>query len=465
MSARDKFLEARDPALGRALHAFDPPHHGPAYWHQIDAALAAETAAVPRPWYRRRPLMLAAAGAAAAAVVLALVLIGLPGVKQATPATATAAEIVASMDHAGQTLATVTAEVVSMYFPRDGDPAHVLTLRRYIVIDTEGNWLCTLTDEADPEKTVEGTLFDARALQWGEWRAPGAWDGTSEVRGLLYTHVPAGLGIGPRSENPELATISLVRALLAGSDALAESVTYLDRDAWHLELAVPRADGGLRHPDRIDLTIDKQTGYPLETVEWRGDTKDSESRVVSFEVGAAAAQDESAMFESIEKAIKNPYESPTTSASSDLGCQRAPLESFVDLIGRPAIVAGWMPDGFVFADATAMTASWISDDPETSVVYRGGLCTFAVDSYPLSRLGTMGDPIGQQSELNGEVVKLTRGLFKGLKAHIVIDVRTRYTAPHLWLRDKKRDLAVVVLGDLSRNEFVAVAESLKEGPE
>jgi len=478
--------EYRDKELGDALRDLGRPEHDEGFftklWAEADRESVAhsdrtvggeaESRETRAGWWTRPRVRLAgiAVAGAAAALIVAVALFGLPGTERAGPADATAADVLATMDHAGETLMTVTAEVVSTYLAKDSDPAHTLTLRRHVVIDTAGNWLRSLTDEADPEKTVEGTLFDARALQWGEWRAPGSWDGKSTLPGLLYTHVPASHGIGPRSENPDLATISLIRALLAGSDATATSITYLDRDAWHLELDVP-GGGKLRQPDRIDLTIDKQTGYPLETVEWRGDTKDSEQRVVSFEVGAASAQDESAMFQSIEKAIKNPYESPTTPSSSDLGCQRAPLERFVDLIGRPAIVAAWMPDGFAFADPTAMTASWISDDPETSVVYRGGLWSFAVDSYPLSRLGTssdengvIDDPIGQQSGLNDEVVKLTRGLFAGSKAHIVIDARARYTAPHLWLRDKKRDLAVVVLGDLSRDEFIAVAESLKEGP-
>jgi hypothetical protein len=61
-------------------------------------------------------------------------------------------------------------------------------------------------------------------------------------------------------------------------------------------------------------------------------------------------------------------------------------------------------------------------------------------------------------------VKLTSGLFKGAEAHIVMDTPARYSAPQLWLRDEDRGIAVVVLGDLGRDEFVAVADSLQDGP-
>jgi len=475
--------EYHDTELGEALRDLGLPEHGDDFFRELWAEADREPAAGAARandaeaelvgkrtgwWTRRRaPLAVLAAVAAAVALIVAVVLFGLPGVKSAGPANATAADVLASMDHAGETLMTVTADIVTTFFEPNGNPAE--EDHRHVVVDTRGNYLRTLTVVNDPTGEVDGSLFDAAALEYGSWRAPQDWDGTSTVTGALETGLPASYGLKPRYV--DLRSVGVIRALIADSDAPAESVTYDGRGAWRLELAVPPVADDPLTADRVVLTVDKETGFPLDTVELRGDRKVIEYRVVAFEVGAAGAHDESAMFRAVRTAIVNPDDDPMTRAAHDYDCRRAPLGRFVDLIGRPAIVAGSMPDGFAFADATAKTGVGYTNDPETSVVYRGGLWSFAVDSFQIDELGVTGDeggviedPIGQNSGLNDEVVTLTSGLFGGMKAHIVIDARTRYTAAHLWIRDEERGIAVVVLGDLSRDELVAVAESLKEGP-
>jgi hypothetical protein len=479
--------EQRDRELGEALRGLGRPEHEEGFFSRLwtpadrteeDRAAAdsageeaaptrpettdVEPAAVQRPasWWAH-PRVLFAGIAAAVAVVVAVLLFGVPGVQTTAPGEASAAEVLAIMDRSGQTPMTVTADLVSTYYGQEGGAA-TLTLRRHVVADTLGDWMRTLTADDDPEPAVEGTLFDARRLQSGEWRAPMDWDGVSEVPGVLYAHVPASHGI--LAHYNELTTVSLVRALLVGSDATAHSVTYLGRDAWRLQLDVPETGHELRHPDRIELTIDAATGYPLETVDWRGDTKDAEQKVVSITVEPGTVQEKSAEFEAAQHAIVNPYDDPMTRQADDFGCRHAPLGRFVDLIGRPAIVAGWTPDGFSLADATAKTGVGYSNDPETSVVYRGGLWAFAVDSFKAEEVGVDGDPMQWSDLAAEETVKLRRGLFRGCEAHIVMNARARYSASHLWVRDEKTGIVVAVLGDLSRDEFVAVAESLQEGP-
>jgi len=475
--------EYRDKELGDALRDLGRAEHSDEFFTRLwaeakrdDAAEVGDVAGAKAPspaqrsrWWARPRARLAglAAAAVVAALIVAVALFGLPGTKGAGPAIATAAEVLASMDHAGETPMTVTADIVTTYFGPDGKPDDALSFRRHIVFDTRGDWLRTLVLVSDPAGEVEGVLFDAKALEYGEWRAPKDWDGSSSVRGGLVTGVPASYGFQRRYS--DLDTVSLIRSIVAGSDAPAESVTYDARDAWHLDIEVPPlADWW---PDRVELTVDKETGFPLRTVELRNGARQVEDRVVEFKVVASGSADELSTLETVRNAIVNPYDSPEERAFHDYGCRRAPLEGFVELIGRPAIVAGSMPDGFAFADATAKTGTGFSNDPETSVVYRGGLWSFAVDSFQIDELGVSGDeggviedPIGQSSGLDDEVVTLTRGLFKGMEAHIVIDAQTRFTAPHLWLRDEQRGIAVVVLGDLSRDDFLAVAESLEEGP-
>lgn len=470
--------EHRDIELGEALRDLGLPEHGDDFftvlWAEADRGPAAGTAREGSAeaestserlgwWTRRRARTASVAVAATAvAVVVAVVLLGLPGVERTSPSNATAADVLASMDLTGETPVIVTADVVSTYYQPSDEADDRLTLRRHILVDTLGDWMRVLTvddEDALAEPAMEGTLFDARQLQFGEWRAPPDWDGTSEVPGVLYTNAPASHGILRRYN--ELSTVSLIRALIVGSDAPVESVTYLDRDAWHMEIEVAWEGDKLRHPDRVELTIDKETGYPLETIDWRGDTKDGEHRVVSFEVEEGRVQAEADEFEAGQAAIANPYGDPP----EDLGCRRAPLERFVELVGRPAIVAGWMPDGFDLADATTKTADWISGDPETSVVYRGGLWSFAVDSW-LGGGGSqaISDPMQQSDLATEETATLARGLFKGCEAHIVMDTRARYSASHLWVSDEKTGIVVAILGDLSRDEFFAVAESLELGP-
>ena len=475
--------EYHDTELGEALRDLGLPEHGDDFFRELWAradrepspgtartedAEAKSTGGRTGWWARPRACFAGLAAATfAAALIVAVALFGVPGFESAGPADATAADVLASMDHAGETLMTVTADIVTTFFEPNGNPAE--EQHRHVVVDTRGNYLRTLTVVNDPTGEVDGSLFDAAALEYGWWRAPQDWDGTSTVTGALETGLPASYGLKPRYV--DLRSVGVIRALVAGSDASADSVTYDGRGAWRLELAVPPVADDPLSADRVVLTVDKETGFPLDTVELRGDRKVIEHRVVAFAVGAAGARDESAMFRAVRTAIVNPDDDPMTREMHDYGCRRAPLGRFVDLIGRPAIVADWMPDGFQLADATAKTGIGYANDPETSVVYRGGLWAFAVDSYRLKELGVFGDeggvvedPIGENSGLNDEVVTLTSGLFKGTDAHVVIDLRKRYSPPHLWLRDQDRGLAVVVLGDLSRDELVAVAESLELGP-
>lgn len=472
--------EYRDTELGEALHGLGLPDHGDDFftelWAEADREQSAGTARTDGAdaesaggrigWWARPRARLVAVAAAAITAVIVVALVGLPreGSQPIVgPESATAADVLASMDLAGRVPMTVTADIVSTYYGPDGE--ETLTLRRHVVIDTLGDWMRTLTADGDPEAILEGALFDARRLQSGRWRAPDDWDGVSEVPGVLSTNVPTSHGI--RARYSELVAVSLIRALLVGRDAPAEAVTFLARDAWRIELDVFETGDELRQPDHVELTIDKATGYPLETIDWRGDVKDAEHRVVSFRVEQSGVQDKSAGFEAAQKAIANPYGDPP----EDLGCRRAPLERFVELVGRPAIVADWMPDGFTFADATAKSVAGTGyhDTPETSVVYRGGLWSFAVDSFDLDKLGVsdsqaIRDPVAESDAAREEVVTLHNGLFKGREAHIVMDARARYSASHLWVGDNDAGIAVAILGDLSRDEFVAVAESLKEGP-
>jgi hypothetical protein len=64
---------------------------------------------------------------------------------------------------------------------------------------------------------------------------------------------------------------SVVRALKAGGDTRVQEVTYAGRPCYFLDLAVEPDRLATFSPDRIAVTVDRGSGFPLRTVEtYRG---------------------------------------------------------------------------------------------------------------------------------------------------------------------------------------------------
>jgi hypothetical protein len=143
----------------------------------------------------------------------------------------------------------------------------------------------------------------------------------------------------------------------------------------------------------------------------------------------------------------------------------APAEAQA-VVGYVPVLPARVPEGFVLADmSTAEMGSpsgTEAGNPATpgmvTAVYRRGFDQLVVSTRTVGDDPSLwSDPLssGEGYIDNPEKVTLAAGAFAGSGAELVINIRT---PPHLWAMNDT--LVVTVSGDLTRDELLAVAESL-----
>ena len=447
---------------------------------QRDASLTASPApALPR--RRLRPLLFAAAAVALTAAVFAFVV--LPALR-GTP-TATAADMLASIGAAAG-----RAQIVRLSFTEGiagGDQASASDSPR-------ANEQLTLSTSGDVRYSNSGSQSGDGSQTTSEIDT---YDQRRHEARIIVTVVPDDGASVLSIERPSWGSSILEVSTFADFKALADSLrawlaegdpdapvgetTYLGRPAWHAELTERMLSSDDRSPDdgllvTWSVTVDKATGLLLASDFGSGPGR-RVFRVTRLEVDPKLPQG----WQSIPKAGQK------TIGIEDVGTRFGSPEA-VARRSWPTLVLvpRWTPTGYRMTDVATtdfmgmMTSAkdksrliYLSrHDPRESfwqmtsvdasvqrvmVRYRRGFSSFVVEIRPLLR-GDNTPRHFKPGRLSGEDVTLSAGYLKGRRA------RT-YIAPYLGrgptlvtYSDRSR---ITITGDLTRQELIGVADSLK----
>jgi hypothetical protein len=247
-----------------------------------------------------------------------------------------------------------------------------------------------------------------------------------------------------------------VRALLAAGDPGVRDVTYEGRPAWHVEVdTVPNAIVPAFSGDRLEITVDRETGIPVRVVESKAGTVLHELRIEGLAVDAPFPAD----------TFRPAFPADAEVMRSDGGFRRVPLDEVAGLVGYAPLLPSAAPDGFeqsevaVATDAgrTGTEAGNPASRQVVSLAYRRGLDRFVVTTR-LSGSAAWSDPLapGEGYVDQPERVTIGTGVLAGADAQVLL---SPHGVPHLWT--VANGLVVTIAGDLSRAELVSVAGSLQ----
>jgi outer membrane lipoprotein-sorting protein len=461
MERSDKDMDARDEAprdteLGERLRRLEVPEHDPGFFAALEARLQAETSsaagergAAPK---RRSWLRLAWIPIPVAMVILVLlwVFAGRLGIDSFKPETASAAEI-------AQKVATAVAEAKALR-----GTLVIVSPNETTGIRDEMRWTFVSTAEGDFRLTGitrdEDLSYDHEA---GVQRVVSVEDGGE----LTFASESTGLAVGPPDPAPaenilERNLGAVVRALLDSPDANVEEATYQGRPVWTLSTDVKVNLLVDSSGDHMEVTVDQETGFPLRVVETREGEFVQELHLEGLEIDPELAAD----------AFHLEFPTGTQVTHTDHGFQRVdPADlaaAATATVGYVPVLPAEVPDGFVLTEVAVAEMGEPSgkegmNPPAPGVVsamYRRGFDRLIVSTRLVGDdVSLWSDPLasGEGFIDTPEKVVLTAGAFAGSTAELVVDART---VPHLWAMNDT--LVVTVSGDLTRDELLAIAESL-----
>ncbi len=429
---------SRDERLGAALRELDVPEHRPEFHRELRRRLAAEDA-VRRPrarWGLR-------AGAVAAVAAIALVAIGIPRMHRtpsvAGPDTATAAVVKAHLRKALIEMRNLSGVLVA-----DG-PAQGATARWTFALDAAGD--VRLEGPAAGEViTYDAATGIARSAQHS------ASLGASTV---FYAERD-GVAPGPPDQGPPTWILpdelsAYVRAALAAGDPAVHELTYEGRPAWRLDVAtIPNQIAPELSGDNLEVTVDQTTGMPVRVVERKNGALLRELRIEQLAVDTTLPAD----------TFRLTFPAGAEVMRSDDGFHRVTLAQAEAAAGYAPLVPGSVPAGYRLAQVavareSAPTGKEGGNPPSRMVVslsYRRGIDQFLVTTR-LRGPGAWGDPLASPEGFVDHPESVVAG---DLQAKIVV---SPHATPHLWALTK--NLVVTVGGDLSREELLRAAASLR----
>jgi hypothetical protein len=426
----------RDEELGAALRELEVPEHRPGFHATLGQRLSDERRG--RAAARRRARTRWGIRAAAVAAVAAIAAVGIPRLAQG-PEPATAAEVKAQVRSALASMRNLSGELFA-----DGK-----------------RWRFTLTAEGDVRLSGPGPdeeiSYDAEA---GVVRS--AQQSASLGGGPFFYAERRGVAPGPPDHGPPTWLLprglgAYVRALLAADDTRVREVRYEGRPVWRVDVeTVPNAIVPELSGDSLEITVDRQTGIPVRVLERKGGELLRELRIGELRVDA----------ELPPGTFRPAFPDGAEVMRSDDGFRRVEVAEVAGVVGYEPLVPAWVPAGYELAEAAVArrsgpTGTEAGNPPSRMVVslsYRRGLDQFLVTTRLARRGETWDDPLatGEGFVDEPELVPIAAGALRGVEAELVLTARG---IPHVWARTGS--LVISVGGDLSRDELVRVAESLR----
>ena len=472
--------DQRDPVLSTLLWAnVDAPPLRPGFHDELEARLqtaGAGVTTIPARRRRARPLrLLAAASVAVAAAIFAFAV--LPALRGGD--TATAGDVLAAMTAASGGAQTVRLHIVSTAAvtgtgadaseDRSTDKAD-LTLSiagdSLALVESTSSW----RDGDGVRRSVtsshttgyDGELHEARSF----WTGGSLREGMT-IRRPVWESASTAVGDGGE-QYPSLS--ANLRAAVAETDPSlpVEETTYLGRPAWHGVFTV-RGHWGLEETlmvFRWDATVDQATGLLVAascTIQANGKPLpwDQDLRVTSLELDPA-----------LDTGWQRPTAPGRRTTIVDDGTRFGTPEAVAKLSWPTLpLIPQWAPAGYRLTDvAGAGTGSTSISRPSRDVVVKGvkgplqnqtvlvrfrrGFGSFTVQISPK----TLGETVSGKPD-----VTLSAGYLEGQPAVFGDDAsdgtQIGISAPTLIVYSDRSE--VIITGDLTRDELVKVAESMK----
>jgi len=452
--------ELRDEALGAALRQLDVPEHRPAFRDAVRTMLdreASDRGVVAQETHRVSPEaprggrlprrtwrwgLVAAAVIAAVAVVV--VMVGVPG----GPGVATAAEVRARVARAWASAESISGVLVVDTF----DPA--------LPTAGEERWSFILAARGDFRLTgitgPDDVAYDAGAnVERGLNTSASIPDSA-----VLFATEVTGLAPGPPDPSPSREVLdrglgSVVRALAAGGGGQVQEITYQGREAWLLHTDVTAAME--LSPDHLEVTVDRETGFPVRVVASREGRRVYETRIEDLRVNPPVPED----------AFVLEFPEGMDVPRTDYGFRRVRFDEVASLVDYEPLVPARVPQGYrlseIMVSENPTPTGALESNPAVgdivSLSYRRGLDQFIVTTRPVADdPEAWSDPFDRgEGHVSGpEQVTFSAGALAGEQGELVVDPMT---IPHVWVTTDQ--LVVTVSGDLLRPELLEIAESLQ----
>jgi len=469
-------MTERDELLGQELRRLPVPDHGPEFFARLALRLDQEPAAArPRrrrgPGWQAPPMFLGLAAAAVALIVFAASTLvtrdGSSPVRQLPPDTQliSATEVRARVSTALSSLRSLSGEVTiecevgfGDCFPPDAGGR------------TSLRWSFVTTAAGDERITGIGRRDDvAYSAARREQRV--LTDGRPAAQ--IISNLPP----GPPDQAARQSVLrrdvaSVVRAFLSTTDDVpVAEVIEQDRPAWRLSTAVTpnKLAGPGGSGDRLDVVVDRETGFPLRVTETLAGRFLTEVRLSNLVVDGAV---DPASFTIDIPAGLTPFR-------QDVGFRSVGLPQVQAAVGyRPVLPAAEsLPPGYQLAEVTVATQAQATGaegaNPQSrnvvSVAYRRGFDRIVVTTrstgtarrcsttLPGSDSTTCwADPLASGEGFVDQPERFTvgAGALAGAQAELVLSPRG---VPHVWTLDTR--LVVTVAGDAGAEELRRMAES------
>lgn len=461
---RRRFLKGPDEALGAALRELEIPEHRPGFRESLVAELHREASqgGIPVPirrprashrhkgTRRRTKARRLAFGFVAAAIAALIVLVNVEptGVN---PRVATAAEVGTAVGQAWASAKDVSGRLIvnSTEQGAFGEGERSWTFALSAAGDFRLKGTSRPDDLAyDVERNVERSLNVSESV------------GDSDQ---LFASERTGLAPGPPDRGPSLQILdrslgSVVRALASGQGGRVREIRYQGRAAWILDTDVRLNLISPEHsPDHLEITVDRQTGFPVRILATRQGQFVRETRLEELKVNTGLPADYFTLT----------YPPGTEVYEEDYGFRRVQLDEVKRMVGYQPLVPTELPSGFELAEV-AVSRQGSPTGPEggnppvpmvVSQSYRRGLDQFIVTSRPVGDdPSAWDDPLasGEGFIDRPEWVAISSGALAGHQGALLIGP---FAMPHIWLIAD--DLVVTVSGDLDRDDLLRVVGSLQ----
>jgi outer membrane lipoprotein-sorting protein len=465
--------EWRDAELGEQLRRLEIPEHAPDFFATLEEKLEAEAGsaatrqrgaassvekAVTTRQYRTAAksrhnwLRLAWVPVPVAALIILLLwaFAGPLGLDSFKPQPASAAEITQKVATAAAAAKTLRGTLVIV---SPGETGEARDETRWSFVSTaEGDFRLTGLTRA------EDLSYDHRA---GAQRTVNRGEGGEPVFASEMTGMATGLpDPAPADYVLERQLGAVVRALAGSTEASVEEAIYEGRAVWTLSTDVKVNLLVDTSADHMEVTVDQETGFPVRILETRDGEFVQELHLEGLEIDP----------ELTETIFHLEFPEGAEVIHTEGGFRRIdPAELATEgaaVVGYTPVLPSQVPEGFALTEVAVAEMGQASgkegmNPPAPGVVsamYRWGFDRLVVSTRLVgSDASLWSDPMasGEGYIDTPERVVLTAGPFATKTAEVLIDARS---VPHLWVMNDT--LLLTVSGDLTREELIAVAESL-----